>query len=539
MAADTVSLGVPGLSDVEEIGRGGFATVYRAREPEFDRLVAVKVLGATFDEDTKRRFARECQAIGGLSWHPNIVTVFRAGTTDSGRPFLVMEYAPRGSYGDRLRQRGRLDADEASRVLCLVAAALQTAHAASRVHRDVKPDNVLLSQAGAPLLSDFGIAAFIDAPPTQSTSASLGYAAPEVLQGETSGVAADVYGLGATLFAMVTGRAPFALDGMPWTAAIGRIVSEPLPDLRVEGVPDPICAVVEAAMTKSPTDRTASAGEFAERLNAARRSLGWSAVELVSPLPESSRNGASRETFDVDETGTRQVPPAEAGTRRVPPADAVESSSSHADEDVDIRRQHVEPPGPNWMKTLMRRVTLHPRLWLGGAAAAVLAVALLLVAVFTIGGHNSKPKPPARSSALLNALYSGLGSDVSLDSCTTNRAGGREQVSCSVIGLSNVLQLQVDQYPASAFSAAFAAAVPASVHSVDGNCPSVEDRSGYRINDVNVGDLACFTAGDGTPTVVWTRDSSRTFAELTGAKGTGLSTVWQAWLELPLPAAAP
>jgi len=253
----------------DEVGRGGFGVVYRARQVDLNRPSALKVLHAhATSEDSRRRFARECRVIGSLRPHPSIVTVYQTGQTDAGEPFLAMEYLPGGT----LAQRMPLPAGDARRIAIAVADALAVAHAGGVVHRDVKPANVLFAENGTPVLVDFGIASLVGdaSTATGAIAMSLGYAPPEVLDGERVDVPADVYGLGATLFAALTGRAPFSGSGESGIAIIAiRIATRPVDDLRPQGVPDALCRVIETAMAKDPAQRYGSMTEMRDALVAA------------------------------------------------------------------------------------------------------------------------------------------------------------------------------------------------------------------------------------------------------------------------------
>ncbi|MCB1016243.1 MAG: protein kinase, partial [Acidimicrobiales bacterium] len=133
---------IEGYTDLDRIARGGFGTVYRARQERFGRVVALKVLDVeALDEDGRRRFARECLAMGSLSWHPHVVALHDSGITADQRPYLVMEYLEAGSLGDRLDQ-GPLAWPHAVRAGVEVAGALGAAHAAGTLHRDLKPENL-------------------------------------------------------------------------------------------------------------------------------------------------------------------------------------------------------------------------------------------------------------------------------------------------------------------------------------------------------------------------------------------------------------
>jgi serine/threonine-protein kinase PknK len=152
-------LRIAGYTDVVEVGRGGFAVVHRARRVAFGQDVAIKVLdGAQVDAHGVERLARERQALGLLAQHPNVVTVYDAGTTPDGQQYLVMEFLPGGTLADRLERRGPQGVREVVDIAVRLCGALATAHGAGVLHRDIKPDNVLVSRFGEPVLADFGLA---------------------------------------------------------------------------------------------------------------------------------------------------------------------------------------------------------------------------------------------------------------------------------------------------------------------------------------------------------------------------------------------
>ncbi|MCX7621444.1 MAG: serine/threonine-protein kinase [Acidimicrobiales bacterium] len=283
----TSDLGIEGLQDPVEIGVGGFATVYKAYQPAFRRTVAVKVLAAlNLDEAAKERFERECQAMGALSEHPNIVTVYGAGFTTSGRPYLVMAYLPGGALAERLEKSGPLSWQEATLIGVHLAGALETAHRAEIIHRDIKPGNVLVSQYGDAQLTDFGIARISGGHETRSgvITASMAHAPPEVLDGQRPSILADVYSLGSTIFELIYGAPAFQAEGdESMVPMLRRILTEPPPDLRQLGVPDSICQVIERAMAKEPGMRQQSALEFGRELQAARRAEGLDPGKLTVP----------------------------------------------------------------------------------------------------------------------------------------------------------------------------------------------------------------------------------------------------------------
>ncbi|MFF5076057.1 serine/threonine-protein kinase [Actinoplanes sp. NPDC000266] len=269
---------IPGCEDATEIGRGGFGTVYRAWQPEFQRTVAVKVLDAGRVDEA--RFEREVRALGRLSGHPHIVTVHHAGRTASGAPYILMAYEEGGS------PRGPAKWAEVLAGGVAVAGALEAAHRAGLLHRDVKPENILISRYGVPKLADFGLARPGTPFPEQKVTASLLYASPEVLRGEPATEASDVYSLAATLYHWLCGRAPFVpLPGESVAGLTARIGADPVPDPR-PGVPGPVFAALQPALAKNPADRPASAAAFAEQLRAAQRACGVPVTPLVAPEPD-------------------------------------------------------------------------------------------------------------------------------------------------------------------------------------------------------------------------------------------------------------
>ncbi|MGV9610923.1 protein kinase domain-containing protein [Nocardia xishanensis] len=276
-------LAAAGFDDAVEIGRGGFGVVYRCTQAELDRVVAVKLLTAHLDEDNRERFFREQRAAGRLTGHPNIVHVLHAGVTGNGRPFLVMPYYPRGSLDARIRSGGPLELREALRLGVKLAGALDTAHRFGVLHRDMKPANILFTDYDEPTLVDFGIAHFAGGFVTGTgiVTGTPAFTAPEVLAGQSPSPAADVYGLGATLFAAITGHAAFERrSGEQLVAQFVRITSEPVPDLREQGIAEDVSAIVERAMHSDPRSRP-SAAELGEQLQASQRHHGFPVDEMA------------------------------------------------------------------------------------------------------------------------------------------------------------------------------------------------------------------------------------------------------------------
>ena len=251
-------LAAAGFDDAVEVGRGGGGVVYRCYQKSLGRSVAIKVLASDLDEDDRERFLREGYAMGGLSGHPNIVNILQVGVTESNRPFIVMPYHAVGSLAERVRREGRIAWPEALRIGVKLCGALETAHRTGTLHRDIKPANVLVNDYGEPQLSDFGTARIAGGYKTVTGffTGTLSYTAPEVLAGNPPTVAADVYSLGATIYALIAGSPPHERKtDEELIAHYLRITSTPVPDLRPEGIPADVCAAIEKAMSLEPAER--------------------------------------------------------------------------------------------------------------------------------------------------------------------------------------------------------------------------------------------------------------------------------------------
>jgi|GEM_PF-1511928 len=260
---------IDGVTDLVEIGRGGFGVVYLGTETSFDRQVAVKVLLPSLDERSKRRFERERRAMGSVSGHPNIVTVYRGGLTQAAQPYLVMEYLPGGSLTDQLHLSGPLDWSDAAAIGAKLSDALTVAHRAGILHRDVKPANVFLTASGEPKLGDFGIARLDDGHDsrTGSITASIAHAPPEIVNGHRGDERSDLYSLASTVYALTTGFAPFSRDPDQGLASlIVRSTNDQPPALNPETAPADFEQCLLKALNKRPHDRHATVAEFGNEL---------------------------------------------------------------------------------------------------------------------------------------------------------------------------------------------------------------------------------------------------------------------------------
>ena len=322
-----------GYRDAEAVGRGGFGVVYRCNEPSLDRVVAVKVLSSDPDDVDIEHFNREQRAMGRVSGHPNIVPVLHSGLTFTGRPYIVMQYHRRDTLGAWIRGHGPLEVREALEIGVRLAGALETAHRAGVLHRDVKPANVLLTAYGEPQLGDFGVARMAGGRETSSHSVvgSLAYIAPELFEGAAVSVTADVYGLAATVFTVLSGDPPFAVrSGEHPIAFVRRVTAGPIPDLRAKGVPDPICSALELGLHIDPARRPSSAAAFGEILRAAAKDVGFTIADVPLELPAP--------TTDADESGSGTETPVSAGHSA--------AIGLRSDGSGSIRRAHYPPSAP-------------------------------------------------------------------------------------------------------------------------------------------------------------------------------------------------
>jgi DNA-binding NarL/FixJ family response regulator len=278
-------LAAAGFDGAHEVGLGGFGAVYRCQQHSLDRTVAIKVLTTDLDADNLERFLREQRVMGKLSGHPNIVNIFQVGATESARPYIVMQYHPRGSLYARIHRAGPPSWEETVHIGVKMAGALETAHRLDTLHRDVKPANILLTEYGEPQLTDFGIARIKGGFETATgvVTASPAFTAPEVLDGQTPTPASDVYSLGATLFCAVSGHAAFERrSGEQVIAQFLRITTEPA-DFRGVRVPDDVRAAIEHAMAPTPDDRPATAAELGDELRNTQRRNGLAVDDMSVP----------------------------------------------------------------------------------------------------------------------------------------------------------------------------------------------------------------------------------------------------------------
>lgn len=321
------------------IGQGGMGTVYLAEDPLLKRRVAIKVVRVTGEarHQAMLRFRREAEISAQLN-HPNLVTIFDVGVEEDLGPFLAMEYVEGKSLGKHIKEKS-LDVETATRVLIQAMRALRAAHRRAIVHRDVKPDNILLSEEGRAKLMDFGIArsmghmsvdpeAPLEAPPLDSSTpgsyaqtlalrltvtgdflGSPAYAPPEVLKGGEGTPASDRYSFAATAFELLTGHLPHPGSGL--TAIIIHILQEPV--AIPADLPAPLAAVFRRALAVDPDDRYTTLPEFMEELIDALPGPASMRARLFAALGQDD-DGSSVSTARF-RLPTNLTPPGDSGSQ--------------------------------------------------------------------------------------------------------------------------------------------------------------------------------------------------------------------------------
>lgn len=255
-----------------KLGSGGMSTVYLARDATLDRAVAVKVMHREMSEqpDQLERFRQEARAVAKLS-HPNVVAVIDAGE-DGGHPYIVFEYVEGETLKQRIARLGALDTQEALAYTIEIGRGLTVAHARNMVHRDIKPQNVLIDAEGRAKLTDFGISRQLEQDGMTATGRVLGttdYVAPEQAMGHGVDPRSDIYSLGVVLYEMLIGQVPFHADSQVGVAM--KHVNEELPDVqqRRPEVSAATALVVERSTAKDPVERYQEIGEMIDDLSTA------------------------------------------------------------------------------------------------------------------------------------------------------------------------------------------------------------------------------------------------------------------------------
>jgi serine/threonine-protein kinase len=367
------------------IAQGGMATVYVGHDTKLERTVALKVMHANLvsDEEFVRRFIGEAKHAAALS-HPSVVAVYDQGTS-KGHVFLAMEYVPGRTLRALLTERGRLGPRQALEIMQPVLAALGAAHRAGLVHRDVKPENVLLNADGRIKVADFGLARAESASKQTKTGmliGTVGYLAPEQVISGDADARTDVYSAGIMLFELLTGRQPHQ-GGTPLSVAykhVNEVV--PLPSSVIPGMPPQLDALVASATNRDPSRRPSDAIHFHSAAGEVYRTLPHDIDETLADVSAVTAPAAARPALPGPSTpdGATQTFSATSGTQMLGPHTMA----------IPREEQHAHQPPPAGLKDRLLRP---PGLY-GVIAAAVVAVLLLggLVWSVTVGNTERVPK---------------------------------------------------------------------------------------------------------------------------------------------------
>jgi beta-lactam-binding protein with PASTA domain/tRNA A-37 threonylcarbamoyl transferase component Bud32 len=379
---------------VELLGQGGMATIYRARDAQLDRDVAVKLLRPEFgrDPDFLARFRDEARAAASLS-HPNIVAVFDFGEEASG-PYIVMELIDGQDMASIIRENGALPPRQAARVCAEVAKALHAAHVRGIVHRDVKPSNILVGRDGRVKVADFGIARALNESQLTlpgMTMGSVHYFSPEQARGETATQASDTYSLGIVLYECLTGQRPFSGDGAAAVALARLTTTPPRPSALRPGVPAQLDQIVQRSMALDPAARYASAASMASALEGwlAEPAAGAAGAAAAGVAGAAVAAGVVAGTVASAQARPSGVPyPPDAYARSAPPAAPVSTSGA--------------PPPPPTLDDEGDEGGSSPWAWVAG----LLGIGILIIVGFLVfrmltggGGGAASPSPSAGPSA--------------------------------------------------------------------------------------------------------------------------------------------
>ncbi len=293
------------------IGEGGMANVYLARDTILDRRVAVKVLRGDLAGDEKfvRRFQREALSASSLS-HPNIVEIYDVGE-DDGNFYIVMEYIEGKTLKQLIKKRGVLSLPETMDIMLQLLDALKSAHDSYIIHRDIKPQNIMIKDSGLVKITDFGIAMALNSAQLTQTNSVMGsvhYLPPEQASGKGSTIRSDIYSLGILMFEMLTGRVPFRGDSAVEIAL--KHMKEPLPSVRELNpvVPQSVENIILKAAAKNPKNRYHDVREMADDIKTCLDEDRENEERITFKYPETDFSDTRANTLKETKKSTKEEP---------------------------------------------------------------------------------------------------------------------------------------------------------------------------------------------------------------------------------------
>lgn len=411
---------IEGLTWVRALGSGGFADVHLYRQSLPARDVAVKVVRDPTESGSVDEMHREADATAAVAGHPAVIELHGAGTTEDGRPYLIMEYCPVADIGEQARARP-MAVDRTLDLIIRVCGGVEALHRAGLVHRDIKPSNIMLDAYGRPVLADFGVAAPIgELEPGRLDGFSVLWAPPEQQDARTHAhPTQDVWALAATTWTLLTGRSPFEdpLGDNGAFAVAHRVRSGRLRGLGRPDAPAQLEGVLRAAMALDPLERTGSALRLGEDLQGIQRVMGRPVTAMsIEPgglaaepvLPATDESGAAVKTR---QRGSR--PAAPAGTRRrARPSVDPERTRMRAPS-YDFQNEVPKPSADEWEQPKIPEVStsrpaeptgprgrrIHPLGVVALSVVGAVAAAGLVIAMLTNGGRTTSLAPATGGGA--------------------------------------------------------------------------------------------------------------------------------------------
>lgn len=361
---------------IDKVGSGGMADVYKAKDHRLNRYIAVKILKAEFSNDTKfvEKFRAEAQSAAGLS-HPNVVNVYDVGDED-GMYYIVMELVEGITLKSFIERKGKLDVKEAVGIAIQIAQGMEAAHSNHIVHRDIKPQNIIISREGKVKVTDFGIAKAISSDTvTSNAMGSVHYLSPEQARGGFSDEKSDIYSLGVTLYEMLTGRVPFIGENTV-AVALCHLQEEAVPIRDLEpSVPISLDRIVQKCMQKKPEYRYLTASALIMDLKHSLTNPDGAYVQL-NPM-ESVINSP---TISITADDLDKIKHASAqGDTKVQPVNAIQEAEKMTAQrngnevDDDDEDDDVNPK----LEKLMS---------IGGVLAAILIVFIVIFLIVKLSG---------------------------------------------------------------------------------------------------------------------------------------------------------